>query len=308
MTAKRKTSSSRSRRSSRAKKNNSLQRMLLLLLVIGVLFLLDSSGIPIFEKIVTLFGIENTQAPDNQSRGIKSETIQLTEIAQGYPDIGKNPGEIETYSGFHLSYNEQHEQANWVAYILTKKQVKTSKAERTDYFEEDTNISTSSAVHSDYSGSGYDRGHLAPAADMKWSEKSMEESFLMSNMSPQAPGFNRGVWRELEEKVRHWAVKNKKLYIVTGPIFGKNPEKIGKKNRVSVPKAYFKVLLDIQPDQYKGIAFYLENGQSDEELSTFAMSIDQLEAKTGYDFFHTVESADIDSVEKQLNLAAWGLN
>ena len=119
-----------------------------------------------------------------------------------------NGEQLVTHLGYSLSYNEKHEQANWVFYELTIDEVLGS-IKRKDQFRADPNIKTGSASLSDYKRSGYDRGHLAPAADMKWSSKAMSESFFMSNMSPQTPSFNRGIWKKLENLVRKWAVENK---------------------------------------------------------------------------------------------------
>jgi len=241
------------------------------------------------------------------AQGISSNTLVLDKIEQGYPKLENESEEIETYSGFHLSYNEQHEQANWVAYILTKQMVKNDKAERNDNFRPDENIQTGSATLDDYRGTNYDRGHLAPAADMHWSEKSMDESFLMSNMSPQNQEFNRGIWKTLEEKVRDFAVENERIFVVTGPVLKDISKKIGK-NNVSVPKYYYKVILDISQPNFKGIAFLMENQESSKSLTSFAMSIDNLEKFTGIDFFQNVKDSTIAKIEADFNINAWNLN
>ena len=117
----------------------------------------------------------------------------IAQIANPKPIIGE---QIVNHLGYSLSYNEKNEQASWVAYELTADQVRGT-VKRKDSFRSDPLIKTGSASLSDYKGSGYDRGHLAPAADMKWSTTAMSESFFMSNMSPQLPGFNRGIWKKL---------------------------------------------------------------------------------------------------------------
>ncbi len=122
--------------------------------------------------------------------------------------------QIIEHSAYILQYNEKYEHAEWVIYLLTQDRVADS-FERTDNFRPDPKVITGSASLADYKGSGYDRGHLAPAADMKWSENVMSESFFMSNMSPQKPGFNRGIWKSLESIVRTWAIENNEIYIVT---------------------------------------------------------------------------------------------
>ena len=133
-----------------------------------------------------------------------------------------NDSEIIQHTGYALKYNEQYEQAEWVAYQLTIEEV-NGNYERSDNFRKDSHISTGSATLKDYRNSGFDRGHLIPASDMKWSPDAMSSSFYMSNMSPQDPSFNRGIWKKLEEQIRSWAVENREIYVVTGPVLTDGP-------------------------------------------------------------------------------------
>jgi len=210
---------------------------------------------------------------------------------------------IVRHLGYILSYNEKHEQANWVAYELTGTETKKT-VERSNDFRPDKAIRTGSATNEDYQGSGYDRGHLAPAADMGWSEKAMEESFLYSNMSPQAPSFNRGIWKRLEEQVRQWAIDNQSIYVVTGPILTDNLPTIGM-NKVSVPQYYYKVILDYTKPELKGIGFILPNASSTLPLQSFAMSIDSVERKTGINFFSALPDEQEQTIEKSICLSCW---
>lgn len=132
---------------------------------------------------------------------------------------------------------------------------------RSDRFTPDKCVKSGTANDNDYKGSGYDRGHLAPAADMGWSVKAMEESFYYSNMSPQKPSFNRGIWKQLEELTRDWTVENKEIYIVTGGVLNDSLPTIGK-NKVSVPKYFYKVILDYSEPSIKGIGFIMPNESS----------------------------------------------
>ena len=120
----------------------------------------------------------------------------------------------------------------------------SQRVDLTDDFRSDPAVRTGSAALADYKRSGFNRGHLAPAASMAWSETIMSESFILSNVSPQLPGFNQGIWRKLEEAVRKESYQHEKLVSITGHLLKPNFPTIGP-NRVSVPKAYFKVLLDI---------------------------------------------------------------
>lgn len=211
--------------------------------------------------------------------------------------------DVVRHSWFTLSYNEKNEQANWVYYSLTDQMVRKSGAERSNSFKEDKKISNGSAKSSDYSRSGYDRGHLCPAADMDFDPKAMKESFLMSNVSPQEPEFNRGIWKELEEKVREWAIQEKQLYIVTGPIFKDNKGVIGQ-SEILVPGYFFKVIYD-PTDQPKMIAFVMPNQASDRPLTEFAVPVDEAESLTGFDFFSQLPDNQEAKLESRTLLAGW---
>ena len=226
----------------------------------------------------------------------------ITEIQ----DLSPKPisGEqIINHFGYSLSYNEDHEQANWVFYELTDYEV-SGIEKRKNHFRSDPKVETASASLSDYRGSGYDRGHLAPAADMKWSVTTMSESFYMSNMSPQRPSFNRGIWKRLEEQVRLWALNNKSIYIVTGGVLADELGKIGI-NGVSVPEYYYKVILDYTEPDIKGIGFILPNQKGSQLLKSYAVPIDEVEKVTGIDYFHLIPDQIENQLEKKINLNEW---
>ena len=210
---------------------------------------------------------------------------------------------VVLHKGYSLVYDEPCEQAKWVAYVLTKKETEGIE-ERGDKFIEDPFVHTGSASNADYSKSGYDRGHLAPAADMKWSEIAMKESFYYSNMSPQAPSFNRGIWKKLEEKVRDWAVAYDSGLIVTGPILNSNLKKIGP-NQVCVPEAYYKVIFDFKKEHSKAIGFIIPNEGSSEPLIHFAMSVDEVEKATGIDFFFQLRDDFEEKIESKICRDCW---
>lgn len=205
-------------------------------------------------------------------------------------------------TGYALGYSEEHEQAAWVMYRMTREETLTRAAVRTDDFREDPNIVTFSALPSDYSRSGYDRGHLAPAEDMKFSEVTMRESFYMSNMSPQKPDFNRGVWKKLEKEVRRFAYNEGSVFVITGPILERGLKKIGRANKVSVPRRFFKIVYDESPPR-KMIAFVLPNEGSTQPLSSFATTVDEVERLTGLDFFAGL--ADEDALEAASDYSLW---
>ena len=211
---------------------------------------------------------------------------------------------IIEHEHFTLRYNEKTEQADWVAYKLTAKKLNNARFKRKDNFRADLMVSTESAHPNDYVGSGYDRGHLAPAADFTWSQEALSETFFMSNMSPQTPGFNRGIWKRLEEQTRVWAKANQELFIVTGPIIESKKQKIGK-NKVVVPEKFYKVILDLHGEEVKAIAFILPNENSSKNLSYYAMSVDKAEKITGLDFFPLIPDDLEKSLESQYRFEDW---
>lgn len=218
-------------------------------------------------------------------------------------------GEVIHHEFYSLSYNEKHEQAEWVAYELTKESLIIPNVKRTGNFRPDPKVRKASASDRDYRGSGYDRGHMAPAGDMAFSEKAMSQTFYMSNMSPQIRNFNGGIWRELEETVRDWAYQNKHLYVVTGPVLkGPMRESIGP-NKVSVPDKYYKVILDYTKPEYKAIAFLMSNEISYQPLAKYAVPIDEVEAVTGIDFFPFLLEDELENrLESQFDLDDWKFN
>jgi endonuclease G, mitochondrial len=230
-----------------------------------------------------------------------SFSIHWKNLATGYPGTFMTDT-IRSYKGFDLAYNEAGEQASWVVYVLTREEVENGSVSRTNNFRSDTSISTGSAALADYRGSGYDRGHLAPAGDMKWDRVAMSQSFLLSNMSPQNPSFNRGIWKKLEQEVRDLAVERDSIYVITGPVLHTVGSAIGK-NEVGVPAYYFKIVVDLSPPRHGMIAYLLPNEESGEELSHFAISVDSLERFTGYDFFNSAPDQEvIELLEKQPGL------
>ena len=250
-------------------------------------------------KIVVL----NNDGTWNYADSIPLYSIKVTNIPQLEIPKTNAKNKVIDHAGYSLLYNESHEQASWVAYELTKDE--TNKIfDRTNKFIVDRSVKTGSATDKDYESSGYDRGHLAPASDMGWSELTMAESFYYSNMSPQDPSFNRGIWKKLEELVRTWAIENNSLYIATGPILSNNLQTIGP-NKVSVPNYYYKVILDYSEPSIKGIGFILPNIGSKEELQNFAVSIDSVESLTGIDFFPLLEDGQETLIEKSLCVSCW---
>lgn len=264
----------------------------LLCLVVVIVYAFQSSN---NEPVVT----KDTPLKEEQKHKIlPSDNIEHLE----YPAILPNE-KIISHTGYSFVYSEEHEQAKWIAYELTKEET-NNLFERTDKFLVDPLVSTGTAENSDYLKSGYDKGHLAPAADMGWSAITMKESFYLSNMSPQLPGFNRGVWKRLEEMIRSWAIDNSAIYIVTGPILKAGLPTIGS-NRVSIPNYYYKVILDYTQPEIKAIGFILPNASSSSALTSFAVSIDEVEKETGLDFFPALPDDQETKLEKEVCQTCW---
>jgi endonuclease G len=231
--------------------------------------------------------------------------LSFTSIAQISNFIPTSTtGQIITHSYYSLSYSATNKQAEWVIYELTKYNLLNGSIARTDNFRIDPLVKTGSASLKDYKGSGYDRGHLVPAGDMKINTTAMSETFYLSNISPQAPSFNRGIWKELEAQVRDWAGEYDSLYIVTGGILKYSIGTIGP-DSVTIPKYYYKIILNYTKKNKKAIAFILPNEQGLQELSDYVVSIDSIESLTGIDFFPNLPDSLENVLENKIKIKNW---
>lgn len=217
----------------------------------------------------------------------------------------KRSEQVIRHEGYTVSYNSDYKIANWVAYELTPEEAKSKKAERSNKFVPDPMVKGATATNEDYTRTGYDRGHLAPAGDMKWSAKAMRESFYLSNICPQKPALNRGIWKELEEQSRMWANDYGALLIATGPVMTDDMKRLGK-NRVGIPKAFYKVICYVSGDKYKAIGFILENKDYKKtELKSMAIPVDSVEKVTGIDFFPAVPDEQENVMEAKVDWDSW---
>lgn len=208
-------------------------------------------------------------------------------------------GQILKRKGYTLSYNADYKTPQWVAWELTRKETKGTE-ERTDKFVPDPDVKGAKAYTQDYTRSGYDRGHMAPAADMKWSRQAMEESFYLSNICPQNPNLNRGDWNDLEEQSRQWARKYGAVYIVCGPIYdNKQPKRIGN-NKVAVPHAFYKVILINQKENPQALGFIFPNAAGTRPLKSYMVTVDSVEKRTGIDFFPALPDEIENRIEAEL--------
>lgn len=240
-------------------------------------------------------------APAQSQQPALSVQSQYDNLALGVP--GKADSIIDR-PGYSLGYIEYHEQPAWVVYRMTYEEAVTKAAKRGDDFKEDPKVPTGSATLADYRRSGYDRGHLAPAADMAFSIRTMDDSFYMSNMSPQKPQFNRGIWKDLEAQVRQFAITEKDIYVVTGPILPKTKTITIGANKVTVPTHYYKVIFDRTPPE-KMIGFILPNEGSNKHLQDFAVTVDAVEDATGLNFFSLVPQPKQEQLESTIMVHDW---
>ena len=250
---------------------------------------------------------------------LKFQKISEDLLKFGLPAI-KVGEEVIAHSAYSLVYSEQHEQAKWVAHIIIP-DIINGKTSRSNDFREDSLIKTGSATEKDYflkklkagtkddyeyDGFGYDRGHLAPSADFRWSKKAVSESFYYSNMSPQLDKFNREKWADLEGLLRGYVYDHPEtqLFVVTGPLLNDSLAKIEQGvNKVSIPNYFYKVALDLK--NKKAIAFIMPNTAIPYPLSSYAVPINEVEEVTGINFFYQLDDVLEEELESQKNVTDW---
>ncbi|MDC6351236.1 DNA/RNA non-specific endonuclease [Zeaxanthinibacter sp. PT1] len=232
-------------------------------------------------------------------------TVEAVEVFPEYYLPGPGGGELVVHSHYMLSYNETHEQAEWVAYSLHKDHLTYQDRDR-PYFEEDPFVRTKSADWRNYKGSGYDRGHLCPAGDRRFSEQAYNETFYTSNISPQDREFNAGLWNRLEQQVRRWSKEKGSLYIITGGVLERGLPGIGDED-VSVPRYFYKLVITGQEHKPKVLAFLMPNRESDRPLRHFLVPIDSIEEMTGINFLGQLPESLQDQLEAVVNADDWEL-
>ena len=266
--------------------------ILLVILIAGALYVHQNR-----EKV---FSTETVQAIGSQTGTTGAEetasantglSLQL-EIPK---TVGKRDEIVIRHLGYTVSYNNFYKTPNWVAWELTRQETEGDE-ERTNKFLPDPELPEPRVTTSDYTRSGYDRGHMAPAADMKWSRQAMKESFYMSNICPQNRKLNRDDWGDLEESCRKWAEKYGTVHIACGPIYDtKSPKRIGK-SRVAVPDRFFKVVLIYNRKNPMAMGFLFDNKAHHQNLKNYMVTVDKVEEETGLDFFPKVP----DSIEERI--------
>lgn len=226
------------------------------------------------------------------------------EIRMELPSSSKADCLIE-YNGYTVSYDETSRIPVWVAYELTAEESNGTIGRSGKYFRPDEKAKVIQADNYDYRGSGWSRGHMAPAGDFKWDDGAMWDTFYYTNCCPQDEKLNNGSWNVLENKVRTWARQFGSVFVVTGPIVGQNQAgKIGA-HSIVVPDAFFKAVLVYSDEAYHGIAFVMFNNSTTQRLPESYMSINDLEKITGIDFFPAMDDSVEEDVEGSVDLNLW---
>ncbi len=211
--------------------------------------------------------------------------------------------QVKEYEGFKLSFNKDNKTPNWVAWELLGEEVDGSE-KRQDNFWQDFDIDGCPSTY-DYRGSGYDRGHMCPAADQKWSAQAMYDCFVMANMCPQDHSLNAGAWNTLENKERQWAKRDSAIVIVAGPIYERSDTKRIGDAGVRVPGAFFKILAAPYADEPRGIAFVYPNMSSPGNMQEYVLTIDEVEELTGFDFLSSLPDNIEDEIESKASFREW---
>jgi endonuclease G len=254
--------------------------------------------------ILTVFSscqIKNESTTETNDSTSTETTARITDTAEFSYLPTSTTNAIYERKGYAFSYAETHEQSEWVAYLLEDGKWKYSELER-PLFEQDPMVTTESAHWGNYKKSGYTKGHLCPAGDRKQTQELYDETFFTSNASPQLYDFNAGVWNRLENKVRYWAGKYDGIYVITGGVLTDHLKTIGKED-VSVPNYFYKVLLT--KDKTRMVAFLVPHEKSNQPLYEFVVSVDELEKKTGIDFFPKLDDATENKLEANKDYKGW---
>lgn len=206
------------------------------------------------------------------------------------------------YEAFDVHFNSERSIANCALYELVNNEL-YGTVERGNEFMADPGVK-GCPLPEDYAGSGFDRGHLVPAGDLKWNGTAMRQSFLMTNVGPMHKALNEGGWAKLEEKVREWTARDSALLVFTGPVVSDSDTTL-LNGQVKMPSAYYKVIMAPCVRPMRVIAFIYPNGHSGGRLQQYAVSVDEVERRTGLDFFPTLPPEEEQRLESPVNLGAW---
>ena len=244
----------------------------------------------------------NRNAVRQTVKPVRQESVNISNIE--IPSTSSRvKSQVIRHLGYTTSYNSSWLIPNWVAYCLTAKEVAGTYPRPKKQFEPDPLVKGKSSVHWDYSNSGYSRGHMAPAADMKWSEQAMLESFYLSNICPQDANLNGGVWERLEKRCRALAGESE-LYICCGPLITGSPKRIGD-NKVAVPTGFSKVLCMKKNGKWQAVGFMFPNTACKGSMFDYSCTVDEVEKATGHDFFCNLPDDVENSIEASYKVKDW---
>jgi endonuclease G len=261
------------------------------------------SDLPTIKELPSLSDVSSQTKETSPTKKVKQ-----TENLEIPAPIESNKELLLHRTNYTLSFNKSTNLPNWVAWRLDKKKL-AQKVSRDRYkFVADPEMSGKNAVVTqDYAQSGYDRGHMCPANDSRWSADAMRESFYMTNICPQNPSLNSGDWNELEQACHKWAEEGP-IYIVCGPILYKKSkaEYIGKEHKIRVPEAFFKVVLaGVEKGKPRAVGFVYKNAKGNRPLDTYVNTVDEVERITGFDFFPQLPDEVENKVESRYNIKDW---
>ena len=208
------------------------------------------------------------------------------------------------YTGFTVGFNPDKHQPNYVAWTLTAEHTDGPHTRKGVSFMPDPDVEGSAQL-ADYRNSGFDRGHMAPAADMKWSRQAMTDCHYLTNICPQSDQLNGKAWAKLESMTRAWAQRFGRVVIVAGPVLTDRLTRTIGATGIPVPERFYKVILAPDADPPMGIAFIMPNGYVSGGVQQTAASIDQVETITGIDFFPALPDDIENRIEAQNSLAQW---
>lgn len=241
----------------------------------------------------------------NESETSEQSTFESTSLEIPRLTCSK-PEQVLVRAGYTTSYNNKTKNANWVAWHLTSDHTSGRWSRDGIPYMVDMDVKGGRQELEDWYGHSLpiDHGHLCPAGDCKWSKDAMEQSFLLTNMCPQNSNLNRGDWEELESRCRGWAKHYGEVYIVCGPIFyNQNYKTIGD-NNVGVPDAFYKVVLRIGKKP-QALGFIYPNDGTHHKMSYYVLSVDEVEDRTGIDFFYNLPDDIENEIEANSNLSRW---
>ena len=286
-----------------------MKKVLTFLLMLVVAYFMTQGDLTALNDLPTIKELPSLSDVSSQTKEtLPTKKVKQTENLEIPAPIESNKELLLHRTNYTLSFNKSTNLPNWVAWRLDKKKL-AQKVSRDRYkFVADPEVSGKNAVVTqDYARSGYDRGHMCPANDSRWSGDAMRESFYMTNICPQNPSLNSGDWNELEQACHKWAEEGP-IYIVCGPILYKKSkaEYIGKEHKIRVPEAFFKVVLaGVEKGKPRAVGFVYKNTKGNRPLDAYVNTVDEVERITGFDFFPQLPDEVENKVESRYNIKDW---